>query len=53
MGGDIIAEVTIDHVAIDQQRRLEAMKRATGRTSDALDLERLREALGELPGDRM
>jgi predicted nucleotidyltransferase len=30
---------------------LVAMKRATGRASDALDLERLREALGELPGD--
>ena len=31
---------------------LVAMKRATGRTSDELDLERLREAHGELPGDR-
>jgi len=30
---------------------LVAMKRATGRSSDALDLERLREAHGELPGD--
>jgi hypothetical protein len=27
------------------------MKRATGRGADALDLERLREAHGELPGD--
>jgi predicted nucleotidyltransferase len=31
---------------------LVAMKRATGRGSDELDLERLREAHGELPGDR-
>ena len=31
---------------------LVAMKRATGRGSDAVDLERLREAHGELPGDR-
>lgn len=30
---------------------LVAMKRATGRGSDELDLERLREAHGELPGD--
>jgi predicted nucleotidyltransferase len=30
---------------------LVAMKRATGRGADALDLERLREACGELPGD--
>ncbi len=30
---------------------LVAMKRATGRGSDALDLERLSEAHGELPGD--
>jgi predicted nucleotidyltransferase len=30
---------------------LVAMKRATGRGSDEVDLERLREALGELPGD--
>ena len=30
---------------------LVAMKRANGRGSDALDLERLREAHGELPGD--
>jgi len=30
---------------------LVAMKRATGRGSDELDLERLREARGELPGD--
>jgi predicted nucleotidyltransferase len=30
---------------------LVAMKRATGRASDELDLERLREALGTLPGD--
>ncbi len=30
---------------------LVAMKRATGRGSDLLDLERLREAHGELPGD--
>jgi predicted nucleotidyltransferase len=30
---------------------LVAMKRATGRGSDTLDLERLREAHGELPGD--
>ncbi len=30
---------------------LVAMKRATGRSSDALDLERLSEAHGELPGD--
>lgn len=30
---------------------LVAMKRATGRGSDELDLRRLREALGELPGD--
>ena len=30
---------------------LVAMKRATGRGSDALDLERLREAHGALPGD--
>lgn len=30
---------------------LVAMKRATGRTSDELDIERLREAHGELPGD--
>ena len=28
-----------------------AMKRATGRSSDLLDLERLGDALGELPGD--
>ncbi len=31
---------------------LTAMKRATGRGSDELDLVRLREAHGELPGDR-
>ena len=31
---------------------LVAMKRATGRGSDDLDLERLRAAHGELPGDR-
>ncbi|HEV7808489.1 MAG TPA: DUF6036 family nucleotidyltransferase [Solirubrobacteraceae bacterium] len=31
---------------------LVAMKRATGRGTDGLDLERLREAHGELPGDR-
>jgi predicted nucleotidyltransferase len=30
---------------------LVAMKRSTGRASDALDLERLREAHGALPGD--
>ena len=30
---------------------LVAMKRALGRTTDQLDLERLREAHGELPGD--
>lgn len=30
---------------------LVVMKRATGRSTDALDLERLREAHGELPGD--
>jgi hypothetical protein len=27
------------------------MKRATGRATDLLDLERLRDAHGELPGD--
>lgn len=32
---------------------LVAMKRATGRGSDDLDLTRLREAHGELPGDRV
>jgi hypothetical protein len=31
---------------------LVAMKRATGRGTGELDLERLREAHGELPGDR-
>jgi predicted nucleotidyltransferase len=38
-------------VAICALVDLVAMKRATGRGSDALDLERLREAHGELPGD--
>jgi predicted nucleotidyltransferase len=53
---DVIARAEVKRIdgveaPICSLRDLVAMKRATGRTSDELDLERLREARGELPGD--